>query len=153
MKTASHIHVCARCSVEHNSATPVDPPGWIWRGGRLYCDSCGCCTADPIDEAGPHGAARGLPAPFRIGIDFASDYVVGIATALPPTERQALLLLRDDGKGNYDKRLTRARDALQAKGLADRPVTLGFGSIKFAVRQKPTDLGRAVATCLQREAA
>ena len=153
MPVAGHIHVCARCSVEHNSATPIDPPGWIWKAGRLYCDCCAPIVADAVDEAGPHGAARNLPAPTRIGIDFASEYVRGIAKALPPTERDALLLLRDDGKGNYDKRLTRARDALQNKGLADKPVSFGFGRVLFAVRQKPTDLGRAVAACLQREAA
>lgn len=153
MPVNRHIHVCARCKVEHNSATTYDPPGWIWKSGRLYCDSCAGLVDDAIDEAGPHGAARGLPAQVRIGIDFASDYVRGIAKSLPPTERTALLLLRDDGKGNYDKSLTRARDALQVKGLADRPITLGLGRVKFAVRQKPTDLGRAVAACLQREAA
>lgn len=148
-----HIHVCAKCMTEHNSPRTYDPPGWIWRSGRLYCDSCASTVTDDIDDAAPHGAARDLPAPVRIGIDFASDYVQGIARDLPPTERQALLLLRPDGKGNYDKALTRARDALQRKGLADSPITFGLGRVKFAVRQKPTDLGRAVAACLQREAA
>src|SRR3546814_9135497 len=103
MPVNGHIHVCARCSIEHNSATPIDPPGWIWKAGRLYCDSCAGMIADAVDEAGPHGPARGLPAPVRIGLDFASDYVLGIARALPPTERPALLLLRDHGQANYDQ--------------------------------------------------
>lgn len=142
--TIGHIHVCARCSVEHNSQTTYDPPGWIWRGGRLYCDSCASLIADPIDEVTPHGAQA---------CRFAAEYLEDLAKTLPPTERQALLLLRDDGKGNYDRRLTRAREALKRKGLADSPMTMGFGGKMFAVSQKPTDLGRAVAACLQREAA
>ena len=144
MPVTGHIHVCAKCSVEHNSATTYDPPGWMWRGGRLYCDSCASLVADPIDEATPHGAQA---------CRYAAEQLAEIAKALPPTERQALLLLRDDGKGNYDRRLTRARESLKRKGLADSPMTMGFGRMMVAVSQKPTDLGRAVAACLQREAA
>lgn len=144
MPASSHIHVCARCSVEHNSPTTYDPPGWIWRAGRLYCDGCASLVPDAIDDATPHGAnAQG----------YAAEYLQQIADTLPPTERQALLLLRDDGKGNYDRRLTRARAALKRKGLADSPMTMGFGRKMIAVSQKPTDLGRAVAARLQREAA
>ncbi len=139
-----HIHVCARCSVEHNSQSTYDPAGWIWRGGRLYCDGCASLVTDAIDDTTPHGAQAS---------GYAAEQLAEIAKALPPTERQALLLLRDDGKGNYDRRLTRAREALKRKGLAESPMTMGFGRTMFAVHQKPTDLGRAVAATLQREAA
>jgi hypothetical protein len=53
MPADRHIHVCARCSVEHNSPTAYPPPGWVWRGSRLYCDGCCSLVADPIDDAQP----------------------------------------------------------------------------------------------------
>ena len=53
MTHASHIHVCARCSTEHNGLNAYPPPGWVWRGSRLYCDGCCSLVQDPIDEAAP----------------------------------------------------------------------------------------------------
>lgn len=53
MSGNGHIHVCARCSTEYNTATTYPPPGWVWRGSRLYCDGCCSCVADPIDDAAP----------------------------------------------------------------------------------------------------
>lgn len=53
MNSASHIHVCARCHVEHNALHTLPPPGWIWRGSRLYCDGCASLVDDPIDDAQP----------------------------------------------------------------------------------------------------
>lgn len=50
---SNHIHVCARCSVEHVSATAYPPPGWVWRGSRLYCDGCCSLVSDPVDDAAP----------------------------------------------------------------------------------------------------
>lgn len=66
------------------------------------------------------------------------------ARKLSSAERKALLLLREDGKGNYDPSLTRARRSLAKKGLADEPMTLGFGRHMIACVQTPTELGVAV---------
>jgi hypothetical protein len=70
-----------------------------------------------------------------------------IADALTSGELKALLQLRSDGRGNYDPGLTRARNSLERKGLADSAMTLGFGSGRFsklACVQSPTPLGEAV---------
>ncbi len=64
-----HIHVCARCGVEHNTPTAYQPAGWVWRGSRLYCDGCCSLVEDPIDEAAPPPAAPETtfaPAPFMM---------------------------------------------------------------------------------------
>lgn len=155
MNIASHIHVCARCSVEHNSATTYDPPGWIWRGGRLYCDSCASQVADPIDDRVPETAKPVEDRAIGRANVFAQAnlQIEKMARELSPTQREVLLQLRQDGKGNYDPRLTRARRDLHRKGLADDPMDVGFGRTMIACVQRPTALGRAVATCLQREAA
>lgn len=79
--------------------------------------------------------------------------IAEIAKDLKPTEREALLLLREDGRGNYDPRLTKARRALEQKQLADSPMDFGFGrNPRIATHQKPTKLGLAVAKLLREEA-
>jgi hypothetical protein len=70
--------------------------------------------------------------------------VIEIARKLSPTEARVLRQLREDGKGNYDGSLTKARNSLHAKGLADSPMALGFGRNMFACVQHPTELGLAV---------
>lgn len=60
---------------------------------------------------------------------------------LSAKERNALRQLREDGKGNYDPSLTRARNSLAKKGLADSPMALGFGRTMMACVQHPTELG------------
>lgn len=60
-----HIHVCARCSAEFNTPNSYPPPGWVWRGSRLYCDGCCSRIDDPIDDAQPEiapGDPDDLPA-------------------------------------------------------------------------------------------
>lgn len=155
MNNASHIHVCARCSVEHNSATTYDPPGWIWRAGRLYCDGCASLVTDPIDDSVPALATAAAERSAARDNVFAQAnlQIEKMARELSPTQRTALLQLRRDGRGDYDPRLTAARKALHQKGLADSPVSLGFGRNMIACLQHPTALGRAVAACLQKEAA
>lgn len=156
MPANGHIHVCARCSAEFNTPNSYPPPGWVWRGSRLYCDGCCSLVEDPIDDAAP---ARPVDADTdraaRRDNVFAqaNRYIEQVARALPRTEREALLQLRDDGKGNYDPRLAKARIALHEKGLADSPMSLGFGRKMIACVQHPTALGRAVASVLQQEAA
>jgi len=75
--------------------------------------------------------------------------VKAIADKLTANELKALLQLREDGRGNYDPALTRARQSLERKGLADSPMMLGFGGVKLACVQKPTELGLAVRTYLE----
>lgn len=70
--------------------------------------------------------------------------VIELARKLSPAEQSALRQLREDGKGNYDPRLTKARNSLHAKGLADSPMALGFGRNMYACVQHPTELGLAV---------
>lgn len=73
--------------------------------------------------------------------------IARIAAGLTANELKALLQLREDGRGNYDPALTKARTALERKGLADAQMTIGFGSGRFsklACVQKPTELGAAV---------
>jgi hypothetical protein len=53
MTPNAHIHVCARCKIEHNGIEALPPPGWVWRGSRLHCDSCAGCVDDPVDDAAP----------------------------------------------------------------------------------------------------
>lgn len=155
MSVNGHIHVCAHCSVEHNSLTTYDPPGWIWRGGRLYCDSCASLVTDPIDDSVPAIATATAERTAARANVFAQAnlQIEKMARELSPTQRIALLQLRPDGRGDYDPRLTAARKALHQKGLADSPVSLGFGRNMIACLQHPTALGRAVAACLQKEAA
>jgi len=64
-----------------------------------------------------------------------------VARKLTPAEKRALLQLREDGKGDYDPTLTRARSSLAKKGLADSPMALGFGRTMIACVQHPTPLG------------
>jgi hypothetical protein len=72
----------------------------------------------------------------------ATDWeVIEIARNLSDNEQRALRQLREDGKGNYDPRLTAARKALAKKGLADSPMSLGFGQTMIACVQTPTELG------------
>ncbi|MCA0208152.1 MAG: hypothetical protein LCH74_03730 [Proteobacteria bacterium] len=155
MPNTCNIHVCARCSIEHNSATTYDPPGWIWRGGRLYCDGCASLVPDAIDDCVPAQAKECDDRTARRENVFAqaNRQIEKMARELSPTQRAALLQLRQDGRGDYDPRLTAARKALHQKGLADSPVSLGFGRNMIACLQHPTALGRAVAACLQKEAA
>lgn len=159
MSGNGHIHaiyICARCFAECNGSATYHPPGWIWRGGRLYCDSCASLVDDPIDDHVParpeHAAAPSRPARDNVFAQ-ANRYIEQLARDLPPTQREALLRLRSDGKGDYDARLSKARIALHSKGLADAPLALGFGGTFLACVQRPTALGRAVASVLQREAA
>jgi len=70
--------------------------------------------------------------------------VIEIARKLSHNEQLALRQLRDDGKGNYDARLNAARRALEKKGLADSPMSLGFGRTMIACVQTPTELGLKV---------
>lgn len=70
--------------------------------------------------------------------------VTEVAGKLSSGERRALSLLRDDGKGDYDPALTKARNSLHKKGLADSPMALGFGRTMIACVQKPTELGLRV---------
>lgn len=63
------------------------------------------------------------------------------ARNLTSAEKRALLQLREDGKGNYDPSLSRARRSLVKKGLADEPMALGFGRTMIACVQHPTPLG------------
>lgn len=153
--STGHIHVCARCSTEFNSATTYHPPGWIWRGGRLYCDSCACLVEDAIDDQAPahEQPELAVPTPRDNVFAQANRQIEKMARDLPPAQREVLLQLRHDGKGNYDPRLTRARRELHKKGLADAPMDLGFGRTMIACVQRPTALGRAVASLLQQEAA
>lgn len=75
----------------------------------------------------------------------ADAYIDQLATQLTRLERETLLLLRDDGRGNYDARLTPARKSLAEKNLADSHMDLGFGrNPRIATVQTPTALGRAV---------
>ncbi|MDC7808822.1 hypothetical protein [Sphingomonas koreensis] len=67
--------------------------------------------------------------------------VIEIARRLSDREQCVLLQLREDGKGNYDPALTRARNSLHRKGLADSPMALGFGGGLIACVQHPTELG------------
>lgn len=57
MSANGHIHVCARCSAEFNTLTAYPPPGWVWRGSRIFCDGCCNSVADPIDDAQPMPAS------------------------------------------------------------------------------------------------
>lgn len=76
----------------------------------------------------------------------ADAYIDQLAKTLTPIERETLLLLREDGRGDYDGRLARARVSLERKKLADSPIDLGFGrNPRIATVQKPTKLGIAVA--------
>jgi hypothetical protein len=70
--------------------------------------------------------------------------VARIAASLTANELKALLQLREDGRGNYDPKLTKARQSLERKGLADGPMGLGFGRTMIACVQTPTELGLAV---------
>lgn len=70
--------------------------------------------------------------------------VIEIARTLSHSELRVLRQLREDGKGNYDGALTKARNSLHAKGLADSPMSLGFGRTMVACVQRPTELGLAV---------
>jgi hypothetical protein len=77
--------------------------------------------------------------------DQAIDWEVSnIASSLSRYEKMVLLQLREDGRGNYDPSLTKARKSLCAKGLADSPMALGFGGRFYACVQKPTELGERV---------
>lgn len=73
--------------------------------------------------------------------DFSPCEISEIASKLSGTERFALMQLREDGKGNYDPNLSRARRSLAKKGLADQPMALGFGRTMYACVQHPTPLG------------
>jgi len=66
---------------------------------------------------------------------------IELARKLSSAEIRALRQLREDGKGNYDPSLTRARTSLYKKGLADAPMALGFGRTMLACVQTPTELG------------
>jgi hypothetical protein len=66
---------------------------------------------------------------------------IELARKLSREEVIVLRQLREDGKGNYDPRLTRARKSLHKKGLADSPMSLGFGRTMVACVQTPTELG------------
>lgn len=80
----------------------------------------------------------------------ADAYIDELAKTLSPIERETLLLLREDGRGNYDRRLTRARSSLHEKKLADSHIDMGFGrNPRIATVQKPTRLGMAVAQRLR----
>jgi len=70
--------------------------------------------------------------------------VIEIARKLSGPEKRVLRQLREDGKGNYDPSLTRARKSLEAKGLADGQMQLGFGRTMLACVQHPTELGLKV---------
>lgn len=70
--------------------------------------------------------------------------VIEIARKLTAAQQRALRQLREDGKGNYDASLTKARRSLAALGLADEPMLLGFGRTMVACVQAPTDLGLKV---------
>ncbi len=70
--------------------------------------------------------------------------VIEIARKLSSSEQRALRQLREDGKGNYDPRLTAARKGLHRKGLADSPMALGFGRTMISCVQTPTELGLKV---------
>lgn len=155
MTATGHIHVCARCSAEFNSATTYHPPGWIWRGGRLYCDSCACLVEDAVDDriSQPEPLEPAAPTARDNVFAQANRQIGKMARELPPAQREVLLQLRQDGRGNYDPRLTRARRELHHKGLADAPMDVGFGRTMIACVQRPTALGRAVASLLQQEAA
>lgn len=65
------IHVCAKCQIEYVGRDNYPPPGWVWRGSRLYCDGCCSLVADPVDDAAPAPAAIDAetlrpPAPFMV---------------------------------------------------------------------------------------
>lgn len=69
MTNASHIHVCARCQIEHNAPHSLPPAGWIWRGSHLYCDGCASLVEDPIEDAAPKAVDADTarrPAPFMV---------------------------------------------------------------------------------------
>lgn len=70
--------------------------------------------------------------------------IIEIARKLTAPQQKALRQLREDGKGNYDPSLTRARRALADMGLADSPMSLGFGRTMLACVQAPTELGLKV---------
>lgn len=70
--------------------------------------------------------------------------IIELERKLSGPERTVLRQLREDGKGNYDPRLTRARKSLAKKGLADEAMTLGFGRTMIACVQHPTELGLRV---------
>lgn len=67
--------------------------------------------------------------------------VIELARKLTGPEKRALRQLREDGRGNYDPCLTRARISLHKKGLADSPMAIGFGRTMYACVQAPTELG------------
>jgi hypothetical protein len=67
--------------------------------------------------------------------------VSNLASKLSATEKWVLRHLREDGRGDYDRRLTSARNSLCKKGLADSPMALGFGRKFYACVQHPTELG------------
>lgn len=67
--------------------------------------------------------------------------VIELARKLTGPEKRALRQLREDGRGNYDPSLTRARISLYKKGLADSPMSIGFGRTMYACSQTPTELG------------
>lgn len=82
MTHAPHIHVCARCQTEFTTTLSMPPPGWIWRGSRLYCDGCASVVTDPIDDAAPRPADAEPsfpPAPFMI----ASAKVIDLTNPAP----------------------------------------------------------------------
>lgn len=79
-----------------------------------------------------------------------SDWeVIEIARKLSHDERRVIRQLREDGKGNYDPTLTRARKSLTKKGLADDQMQLGFGRNMIACVQHPTALGLRVQAYLE----
>lgn len=73
--------------------------------------------------------------------DYSTYEISETARKLSGEERHVLKQLREDGKGNYDPRLTRARNSLHKKGLADSLMQIGFGRTMIACVQHPTPLG------------
>lgn len=97
MSGSHYLHVCARCHAEFHSPTAYPPPGWLWRGARLYCDGCACRVADPVDDAAPSGKSVEptpyAPAPMML----ASGKVIDLTapdTALIAIDDIALALSR-----------------------------------------------------------
>lgn len=71
-----------------------------------------------------------------------SDWeMIEAARKLTADEQLVLRSLREDGKGNYNPRFTRARNGLYKKGLADAPMSVGFGGRFYACVQHPTEFG------------
>lgn len=64
-----------------------------------------------------------------------------IARKLTAPEKAILKQLREDGRGNYHRSTVAARKSLHRKGLADSPMSMGFGGVMISCVQHPTALG------------